>query len=168
MYWRELHSSSLWDGVSTPPASSIIIEEGRKQSLEALKNYLEGKTVLEIGAGKGFYTEHMRKWGYRVLDTDITYEKNKFYDVTTEPMKKQFDNVIAIGVLHHIIDDNDFYKSLKNIFKMAKKRIVLGVKLGDNPEIPIAKQRPVEAYAKIFGKPILIKDAKYLTMLVFE
>ena len=75
---------------------------------------------------------------------------------------------MAIGVLHHIEDDNDFKKALKNIRAMAKKRIILGVKLGDKPNIIFAKQRPLKVYIEFFGQPTLVVDANYLTILVFD
>ena len=115
MYWRELHSyGDLWDGVLTPTPTSLIVQEGRKISLEVLEKSLTGNTVLEIGAGKKFYTKYMEEWGYNVIATDIAYDDENRYDITGKPLNKKFDCSVAMGVLHHIIEDVKFNNALKN------------------------------------------------------
>jgi 2-polyprenyl-3-methyl-5-hydroxy-6-metoxy-1,4-benzoquinol methylase len=168
MYWRELHSyGDLWDGVMTPSPSAIIVQKGRRISLDILRKSLTGKKVLEIGAGKNFYTKKMQKWGYDVKATDIAYDNTNKYDVTVKPLKEKFDCLVAMGVLHHIFEDEKFDQALKNIKIMTKKRIILGVKI-DSADINVAKQRPLKTYTAIFGEPIINEDAKYLNVLVFD
>jgi hypothetical protein len=162
MYWRELHSyGDLWDGVMTPSPAAVVVQNGRRISLDILKKSLTGKTVLEIGAGKNYYTKRMQK------ATDIAYDDDNRYDVTKEPLKEKFDCLVAMGVLHHIMEDEKFNQALKNIKIMTKKIIILGVKI-DSPDIKVAKQRPLKAYTAILGEPILNKDAKYLNVVVFD
>ena len=168
MYWKELHSyGDLWDGVLTPLPALIVVKEGRKISLDVLKKSLTGKTVLEIGAGSNFYTEYMENWNYDVTATALAYEDENRYNVTGEPLKKKFDCLVAMGVLHHIIEDDKFKKALENIKFMTKKKNIIGVKI-EKPEIKVAKQRSLEAYSSILGNPIINEDAKYLNVLVFN
>ena len=165
-YWKELNSNPNWHGISTTPNDHELIKDKRMKTLKALQEGLCPGSVLEIGAGKKYYTKHMEAWGYETHPTDFAWDVNN-YDVTKGPLKEKFDNVVAIGVLHHIMDDVGFSKALGNIKVMAKKRIILGVKIHAK-EIKIAKQRPKEAYLKIFGKPIITQDAGYLTVMVFK
>lgn len=166
MYWKELNNDPTWHGISKIPNDSKILLEKRRITIQTLNNTLVKGTVLEIGAGKKYYTDLMQDWGYDVYATDYAWSKNN-YDVTTEPLDRCFDNVVAIGVLHHIQYDRKFTRALKNIKAMAKKRIILGVKINAKP-IKIAKQRPMREYNTILGKPTIIQDAQYLTMLVFN
>ncbi len=59
MFWKELNSSQVWDGVSNPVPSSNCIYEGREKIIHPLKKLLVEKTILEIGAGKKFFTRYM-------------------------------------------------------------------------------------------------------------
>ena len=141
--------------------------KNRLATLDVLKHGLVNGTCLEIGAGKRFYTVFMEDWGYEVFPTDITRSGEGYYDITGGHLPSKFENVISIGVLHHIIENDRFINALENIKKMAIKRIILGVKI-TSPKINIARRRPQSVYLEMFGDPIIVKNCNYLTMLVFD
>ena len=163
-FWLNRHRNPDWDGITT--ADHERYRRLVRKVDEVIKNNLVGKTVLEVGSGRGDRAQRMLTWGFEVLATDKYWEFMN-YDVMAEPIPMKFDNVVSIGVLHHLLNDKYFIKALENIKTMAKHRIILGVKIG-NAKIPTAKQRPLSEYAEVLGEVLLIEDAGYLKLLVFE
>jgi len=121
--------------------------------------------VLEIGAGVRYFTKLMRGWGYTVTDTDLVVDNT--LDITSE-RRGDFDNVVAIGVMHHIIDHGKFLAGLANIKAMAQKRIILTVKL---PSLRDAKKTrhsfrySVLDYIEVLGNPVTVTACGYLSLL---
>ena len=131
----------------------------------ALKKALAPGSVLELGAGAGYFSGLVREWGYDVTETDLVVGNR--LDITKERWG-DFDNVIAIGVIHHILDHDKFLAGLENIKAMAQKRVVLGVKL------PSAHHRrktrhsyrySVLDYIEILGNPVTVTACGYLSLL---
>ena len=100
-----------------------------------LKKSLKGKKILDIGCGTGYYIRYyLSKGADDISGLDITkksiinlrreYPNLKFFnaDISKKiPLKSKYDIVAAIGVLYHIVDDDKFENSIKNIRKAAKK-----------------------------------------------
>jgi len=134
----------------------------------SLKAALGPGTVLEIGAGAGHFTRLVEEWGYDITATDLVVGNT--LDITSERLG-EFDNVIAIGVLHHILDHDKFHAALTNIKAMAQKRIIVGVKL---PSERLKKKTrhsyrySVLDYIEIFGGPVKVTAGGYLSLLEWD
>jgi len=134
----------------------------------ALKKALVPGSVLEIGAGVRYFTRLMREWGYEVTDTDLVVGDR--LDISSERLGN-FDNVVAMGVMHHIIDHDKFLAALANIKAMAQKRILLAVKL---PSLHDAKKTQhsyrysVLDYIEVLGNPVTVTGCGYLGLLEWD
>lgn len=134
----------------------------------ALRGALAPGSVLEIGAGVRYFTKLMREWGYEVTDTDLVVGDR--LDISSERLG-DFDNVVAMGVMHHIIDHDKFLAALANIKAMAQKRILLAVKL---PSLRDAKKTrhsyrySVLDYVEVLGNPVTVTGCGYLGMLEWD
>lgn len=134
----------------------------------ALKKSLVDGDVFEIGAGAGHFSRLMREWGYEVTATDLVVGDRM--DITKE-RRGEFDNVVAVGVLHHILDLDALQAGLANIRTMAKKRIVLGVKLPSShlkQRTRHAHRYPLTDYMEILGGPVTVDACGYLSVLTWE
>jgi hypothetical protein len=131
----------------------------------ALRDALAPGSVLEIGAGARYFTKLMREWGYKVTDTDLVVGDR--LDISSERLG-DFDNVVAMGVMHHIIDHDKFLAALGNIKAMAQKRILLAVKLPSLRD-PIKTRHSfrysVLDYIEVLGNPVTVTGCGYLGML---
>ena len=117
------------EGFDGHEPDSTLVEAALKKSL------VEG-SVFEIGAGAGYFTKLMESWGYAVTATDLVVGDT--LDISRE-RRGEHDNVVAIGVLHHILDADDHRAALENIKAMARQRIVVGVKL---PSLQVEATKP--------------------------
>ena len=134
----------------------------------ALKQALVPGSVLEIGAGAGHFSELMREWGYEVTSTDLVVGNT--LDITKERLG-DFDNVVAMGVIHHILDHDKFLAAIANIKAMAQKRVILAVKL---PSVHLKKRTrhanrySVLDYIDVLGNPVTVTACGYLSLLEWK
>lgn len=134
----------------------------------ALRESLTEGTIFEIGAGAGYFSKLMREWGYDVTATDLVVGDTM--DISKE-RRGEYDNIVAIGVMHHVVDIDDFRAALGNIKAMARKRIVLGVKL---PSARLKKRTrhahrySVLDYAEVLGRHVTVTACGYLAVLKWE
>lgn len=134
----------------------------------ALKNALVPGSVLEVGAGIGYFSKLMREWGHDVTESDLILGDQ--LDITKERWG-DFDSVVAIGVLHHILDHDKLSAGLANINAMAQKRVVLGVKLPSEhhrKKTRHAHRYTVLDYVDVLGSPVTVTDCGYLSLLEWE
>ena len=134
----------------------------------ALKNALVPGSVLEIGAGTGFFSKLMREWGYDVTETDLVVGNT--LDITKERLG-DFDNVVAMGAIHHILDHGKFLVGLENIKAMAQKRVLLAVKLPSvhhKKRTRHANRYSVLDYIEVLGNPVTVTACGYLSMLEWD
>ncbi len=156
-HWKKKYSK----GFKGHEPDSAEVEVGLKQALVS-------GTVLEVGSGIGYFSDLMREWEYDVTQTDLVMGDQ--LDITCEA-RDEFDNVVAIGVMHHIIDRDKFNAALKNIAAMAKQRIVLAVKL---PSVRFeTRTRHSYRYAAldytdVLGSPVKVTACGYLSLLEWE
>jgi 2-polyprenyl-3-methyl-5-hydroxy-6-metoxy-1,4-benzoquinol methylase len=90
----------------------------------------EGKNILDIGSGYGYYIEYFIKKsplsisGVDITETSINFLKKKypglsFYKLDiSDPLQEfdeKFDFISAINILIHIVADDKFVTALKNI-----------------------------------------------------
>lgn len=109
-----------------------IIKDGMD---DILKINLKNKKILDIGSGTGFWIDYfLKKGAMDITGLDITsisintlqkqYPTLRFYqeDISGKiSLRMNYDIIVAMAVLHHIIGDNDFENAIKNIRKLAKK-----------------------------------------------
>ena len=134
----------------------------------ALKAALRPGTVLEIGAGAGHFTRLVEEWGYDITATDLVMGTT--LDITEERLG-EFDNVIAMGVLHHILEYEKFHAALQNIRAMAQKRIIVGVKLPSEQlkrKTRHSYRYGVLDYIDVFGGPVTVTACGYLSVLEWD
>lgn len=93
---------------------------------------LDGKSVLEIGCGTGFYIDFWKKRGVKHLTgVDIVsrsvktlakrYPGYRFYkaDISSDATLAKYDIITAFDVLFHIVDDSKFDRAIWNISRMC-------------------------------------------------
>jgi SAM-dependent methyltransferase len=94
---------------------------------------LEGKEVLDIGCGTGFFVEWYLERGANVCGIDITdvsieklkqrYRGEFFTQDITDPdyrPRREFDVVNMWDVIYHIVEANAFDRALENISRSVK------------------------------------------------
>ena len=89
--------------------------------------FFAGKVVLEGGCGKGRHTRRAAQWGARdLVAIDLSAAVEVAFAATRElpnahviqadiynlPLKRVFDYAFTVGVLHHLPDPRDGFKSL--------------------------------------------------------
>jgi len=102
------------------------------------KSDIHNTKIVELGCGTGVYIKQWKELGVEnLIGIDISSEatnnlmkehpKYKFYDedLSSDQIPvicgdKSADVVTAIGVLVHIVDDDEFRKSISNISKIVK------------------------------------------------
>lgn len=166
MFFRKPNMRRHWtkkydEGFAGHEPDSTLVEA-------ALEKALVSGDVFEIGAGAGHFSNLMRNWGYEVTATDLVVGDRM--DITKE-RRGEFDNVVAVGVLHHILDVEDLRAGLANIKAMARKRIILGVKL---PSARIktrtrrANRHALLDYTEVLGSPVTVHFCGYLSLLIWN
>ena len=156
-HWKQKYS----EGFLGHDADSSQIEA-------ALKNALIPGSMLELGAGTGQFTKLIREWGYEVTATDLVVGQQ--LDITKERLG-EFDTVVAMGMIHHILDHDKFVTALENIKAMAQKRIVIGVKLPSQRERTKTRHSyrySVLDYIEVFGNPVTVTACGYLSLLEWD
>ena len=112
------------------------VSKAAKESLnKLLKGSLSGKKILDIGCGTGYYIDYyMGKGATDISGLDITeksivnlkkkYPHLKFFNADISKkihLNRKYNIITAIAVLYHVVDDNKFENSVRNIRKLAKK-----------------------------------------------
>jgi len=127
-----------------------------------------GKDVLDIGCGTGFFIHKYLKLGAKVNGIDITdisvrnlskkYPQGKFHvlDLSAPAGKldEQFDIINMWDVMYHIVDDQAFERACKNVADMSRKNslFIMTDMLGSEIDfIPAShvKFRNLDSYKKV-------------------
>ena len=112
------------------------------QILKHFYNYsveIKGSSILDIGSGSGHWIEFYKSlgtekiYGIDVSESPIKYLKNKYSrDPNTvfyhgkaveiiDKFNEQFDIVNAIGVMFHIVNDSEWYETIKKVGEVIPK-----------------------------------------------
>ncbi|RMG23314.1 MAG: methyltransferase domain-containing protein [Methanobacteriota archaeon] len=82
-----------------------------------IDNFFSGKTLIEVGCGKGFFLNLLRKRGYRVVGVDPAYE-GEDPNIIAAPFDPALgvtaDGLILRHVLEHVPYPVDFLKVLRD------------------------------------------------------
>jgi len=80
-----------------------------------IEKYFHKKTLIEVGCGKGYFLEHLKKNGYQVIGIDPAYEGNN-PDVVVACFEPKLgitaDGVILRHVLEHMVDPVSFLRDV--------------------------------------------------------
>jgi SAM-dependent methyltransferase len=117
-------------------------------------------SVLDCGFGHGHYAYACKALGCgRYTGLDFASPKRpdlgesfifKQQDLSVPfRLDEQFDLVICIDVIFHIVDDNKFNTALENIRRHAKDKIYITSLFSDAVFRPYVKHRPLTAYGAL-------------------
>jgi len=107
--------------------------------VDAILSNIVGKTVLEVGCGKGYLAKKLAKKN-RVTAADIVIDQDlvtenptiqfKIANIENLPFKdKEFDTVVCTHTLEHV---QNIFNAIKNLKRVTKKRLI----------VVVPKQRP--------------------------
>lgn len=138
-YWEERLSTLTLESVGYRGLGEEynlwLYKMKEKRLLECLRRYriaVDGRSILDIGAGTGFYVDFWEgKRAGEIVGLDITeasvaflrerYPEHSFHrtDVSAADLPavlgRTFDVVTAFDVLYHIVDDRKFERAVANI-----------------------------------------------------
>lgn len=126
--------SNSWD--------SLSVDYHYKFIESCIQKEFKGKTVLDIGPGFGHWIEFYKGCKVEAIElskpmADTIRKKYgiKVYNCGVEDtITGEYDVINAIGVLHHIMNDQNLSKALSNIKQMMKRNSVcfIGTRLVDD------------------------------------
>ena len=102
--------------------------------INAILSNIVGKTVLEVGSGKGYLAKKLAK-KFEVTASDIIIDKDlatanptiQFKNANIENLPfsdKEFDTVVCTHTLEHV---QNIFAAIKNLKRVAKKRLIIVV-----------------------------------------
>ncbi|OKH40208.1 hypothetical protein NIES2119_04640 [[Phormidium ambiguum] IAM M-71] len=136
-YWSD-RFSKYGDSLKGPGHEGLSEQENEKAYQEAAQIFintclnsgidLAKARILEIGCGTGFYTEILANLGVKnyvgVDITDVLFSKlkQKFpnfefiqKDITTDAITGEFDLIVTIDVIEHIVTEDKFTSAMETI-----------------------------------------------------
>ncbi|MCX5667249.1 MAG: class I SAM-dependent methyltransferase [Candidatus Omnitrophica bacterium] len=144
-------------------------ERSLKAALERYGINAEGRSVLDVGCGTGFFVGYYTRrraivTGIDITDISVRALSAKFpscafvrADISSPDidLKEAFDIVNAFDVLYHIVDDNAFERAIGNIGKRCKQGgwILLTDALDPRKSISEhVRYRDLETYTAALGR----------------
>ncbi|MGL4850687.1 MAG: methyltransferase domain-containing protein [Clostridium sp.] len=173
-YWESIYKR----GGTSGPGSYGEIAEYKAQIVNEFLEENHIQTVIEFGCGDGnqlSLMDYATYIGFDISNTAtnicrhrfINDPSKKFYDynpIQFEAKKYSAQLVVCIDVLYHIIEEDDFKKTIKDIFECADYFVIIHTKLTteENRIIPSIKDRNIFKYLEEINsfriKKILKKD----------
>ncbi len=135
------------------------------------KIQVDGKRVLDIGSGTGFFVEYFHNLnagsitGLDLTQSSIDFLEQKYpeltfltIDISNENVGVQgnFDIISAMGVLYHIVEQVHFQKALKNLCNLLSPGgyllITDSFTKSPFPSARHARLRPIDDYQTILSE----------------
>lgn len=105
-----------------------------KSYINSFAKEIENSSVLDVGCGRGDYTEIFCHSGNRVIGLDVADWRNKnsdsnfnfiIYKGDVLPFgDKEFDVVVSFDVIEHIDDDFSFVREVRRVLKDEGKILI--------------------------------------------
>ncbi|MEM6631645.1 MAG: class I SAM-dependent methyltransferase [Bacteroidota bacterium] len=153
-------------------------------SVIALLGDIQGKTIMDIGAGTGYFSFRMAEKGARVIAADVderfqsyiqdqkSERKDSLVSLRLLPFDspkltpEEVDHVIIVNTYHHIHDRIAYFQKVLSGLKVKGSLMVVDYKKEDSPHGPPQKHRmtyeQIEAELKEAGFPSIQVDNETL------
>jgi len=96
-------------------ACSDVFQHHLQDVTRIVERHFSGKSLIEVGCGKGYFLNHLKHWGYDITGIDPAYEGEN-PDVIKACFKSDLgitgDGVILRHVLEHMVDPVGFLKDI--------------------------------------------------------
>ncbi len=96
-------------------ACSAVFQHHLQNVMRIVEHHFSGKSLIEVGCGKGYFLNHLKHQGYDITGIDPAYEGEN-PDVIKACFKPELgitgDGVILRHVLEHMIDPIGFLKGI--------------------------------------------------------
>ena len=184
-YWDNMAKFGVKASVIDPSdtkgyKNQYIVELRNSAILNALK-HTSNSSILDFGCGTGNLSELLSEHGYKVSGLDISSELLKFaeqrqgatswnvyqYDGMEIPFDdNSLDAIVTYVVLNHILDDDQFKKTIDELYRVLKPggQIIAVEQVSKNITISSdksKKQRPLKYFTRIFiGSGLKIQSHK--------
>ena len=179
-YWHKRYEK----GGKSGEGSYGILAEYKADVINAFVEENDIDSTIEFGCGDGNqlnYMNYKKYLGLDVAESSIDLCKYMFGDDPTKSfllynpklfMNKGFINselVVCLDVLYHIIPEDDFIKTLKDIFSCSSKYVILYTTIIYEPYITNShiKRRDIFTYLTTFSnfsiETVLENNFKHLT-----
>lgn len=96
-------------------AYSAVFQKHLDDVTEIIQKYFYGKTLIEVGCGKGYFLEHLRKAGYQIIGMDPAYEganPNIIKACFNKKLGLSADCIILRHILEHVLNPVDFLSAI--------------------------------------------------------
>jgi len=132
---------------------------------------IEGKAVLDVGCGTGYFIDHWLRRGARrvtgldVAEVSVEKLKSRFPDARfvradiAEPgldVDGTFDYVSIFDVLYHVVDDKKFEQAVDNLSRRCRtgSRVIVTDMFGQRTVevVKHVRNRSVDRYREVFEK----------------
>ena len=145
-------------------------------------NFFRGKLVLEGGCGKGRHTQLASRWGAEeVIGVDLSEAVETAFAATRElenvhivqadiyhlPLAPVFDYAFSVGVLHHLPDPFDGFRSLSTKVKKGGHLSAWVYGAENNKWITNWVDPLRERFTSRMSKPALLQLSKLPTALLY-
>jgi SAM-dependent methyltransferase len=156
-----------------------------RRAVRGLEDGWNGKDVLDVGSGTGFYVAEWLKLHASVSGSDLTrisverlsarFPRSRFvqWDVAEPPpfAPSSFDAISAVDVLYHIVDDERYRAAFENISALLRDGgyFVFSENLLHGETIRVAHQasralRDVEALLVESGLEVVLRRPMFVLM----
>ena len=102
-------------GYQNEQAFSTVFRAHLDQVTGIIERHFTGKTLIEVGCGKGYFLDHLRARSFKITGFDPTYEgmsSNIVKDLFTPAVGLNADGIILRHVLEHVQDPVGFLRHI--------------------------------------------------------